>query len=156
MDTFSGILYAGTDRMDALNDFIRKRMRENGWNQTDLARAARLSRQTISTLLNRIQYPTPETLQKIANALNEPVENLYRLEGLLPPENKRKIAEQVLGYKLSELTDDEVEQVIDYVEYLYNKPDRKPREKDKPKPPPKYKQQRRRSHREGENPPESF
>jgi putative transcriptional regulator len=138
--------------MNALNDYIRKRMRENGWNQTDLARAAKISRQTVSTLLNRIQAPTPETLQRIANALNEPVENLYRLEGLLPPENKRKIAEQVLGYKLSELDEEELEQVIDYVEYLYNKKDRKPR--DQVQRTVKYKQ-RRQSHREGENPPES-
>jgi putative transcriptional regulator len=139
--------------MDALIDHIRKRMLENGWNQTDLARAAKISRQTVSTLLNRIQAPTPDTLQKIANALNEPVENLYRLEGLLPPESKRKIAEQVLGYKLSELNEEEIEQVIDYVEYLYNKKERKPRDKvTKRKPTGKS----TRANREGDPPPVNF
>lgn len=139
--------------MDELREYILAELKRRDWNQTDLARAARVSRQSISTLLNRTTNPNPDTLKALARALNRPIEHIYRLAGILPPEDSRKVAEQVLGYKLRDLNESEIEQVIDFVEYLYQK---KEREQGEPEPPPiYYKQQRRRPHREGEIPPES-
>ena len=62
---------------------LKNRLKElrarDGWNQTDLAKKAGVSRQTIS-LLERDEYtPSVVIALKIAQIFNESVENVFRL-----------------------------------------------------------------------------
>lgn len=45
-------------------------LRDRSWNQSDLARAADIGRDAISTYVRGRSFPEPKTLQKIAVALN--------------------------------------------------------------------------------------
>lgn len=48
---------------------LKERMRAKNWNQSDLARACKLGRDSISTYINGTVKPTPKNLARIANAL---------------------------------------------------------------------------------------
>ena len=65
-------------------DMLKNRLKElrarDGLNQTDLAKLAGVSRQTIS-LLERDEYtPSVVIALKISQIFNEPVESVFRLE----------------------------------------------------------------------------
>jgi transcriptional regulator with XRE-family HTH domain len=44
-------------------------MLEKGWNQSDLARAAKVGRDAISTYIRGVSFPEPKNLRKLAKAL---------------------------------------------------------------------------------------
>lgn len=48
---------------------LKERLRAKNWNQSDLARACKMGRDSISTYVNGAVRPTPKNLAKIANAL---------------------------------------------------------------------------------------
>lgn len=48
---------------------LKARLRAKNWNQSDLARATGLGRDSISTYINGATRPTPRNLAKIADAL---------------------------------------------------------------------------------------
>jgi transcriptional regulator with XRE-family HTH domain len=66
------------------NDWLVKEMSRRGWSQSDLARSSELNRAVINKLLNGQTYPRPSTLEAIARAFRVPVEQVYRVAGLLP------------------------------------------------------------------------
>lgn len=67
-------------------DWLIEQMNKRGWSQADLANAAGLNRQVISTYVNRQrQKPDSEVLVALARALHLPPETVFRAAGLLPP-----------------------------------------------------------------------
>jgi transcriptional regulator with XRE-family HTH domain len=77
------------------NDWLNKEMNKRGWSQSDLARSSELNRAVINKLLNGQTLPRPATLEAIARALKAPVEQVYRMAGLLPeiPESESYLEE---------------------------------------------------------------
>lgn len=70
---------------ERLVHWIVERMRERDWNQSDVARASGLSRQSISHYMTqRSKEPDYDSLQKLAKGFNVPVDELYRVIGVLP------------------------------------------------------------------------
>lgn len=66
-------------------EWLLKEMAKREWSQADLARFADLNRAVINKLLNgHSTTPRPATLASIARAFKLPVEQLYRIAGLLP------------------------------------------------------------------------
>lgn len=65
-------------------EWLLKEMSKREWSQADLARSADLNRAVITKLLNGHSTPRPATLESIARAFRVPVENVYRMAGLLP------------------------------------------------------------------------
>lgn len=55
---------------------LRLALHARDWNQSDLARAAGLSRELISTYCRGTSYPTPRSLRRMAEALNMKPEEL--------------------------------------------------------------------------------
>jgi transcriptional regulator with XRE-family HTH domain len=49
---------------------------DRGWNQSDLARAAGLGRDAISTYINGRSFPEPKSLRALADALQVPPDDL--------------------------------------------------------------------------------
>ncbi|MEW5829096.1 MAG: helix-turn-helix transcriptional regulator [Chloroflexota bacterium] len=76
-------------------------MNKRQWSQSDLARAADLSRAVINKLLNEKTYPRPTTLAAIARAFKIPTETAYRAAGLLPRVSESETFEAEIAHKLS-------------------------------------------------------
>ncbi len=66
------------------NDWLLREMSKRGWSQSDLARSSELNRAVINKLLNGQSLPRPSTLEAISRALKVPVEQVFRVAGLLP------------------------------------------------------------------------
>ena len=68
------------EKKDMLKNRLKELRARDGLNQTELAKLAGVSRQTIS-LLERDEYtPSIVIALKIAQIFNEPVESVFRLE----------------------------------------------------------------------------
>ena len=59
---------------------------KQGWKASDLARAANVSKGTISDILNERRRPGLDVCVAIARALKYPPEDVLRIAGLLPPD----------------------------------------------------------------------
>jgi transcriptional regulator with XRE-family HTH domain len=70
--------------MSELVDWLRKRVRREGWSYNELARRAGLSSGGISIVMTQRQNAGVEFCLGVARALNEPPEKIFRLAGLLP------------------------------------------------------------------------
>ena len=71
-----------SNRVTPLEEFARRlydAIRERGWNQSDLARAAGLKRDAISTYINARHRPSPEALDRLSQALGVRPEDLMPL-----------------------------------------------------------------------------
>lgn len=55
---------------------LNKLMLDRGWNQSDLARAAGLGRDAISTYVRGRSFPEPKSLRKLADAMSLTTEDL--------------------------------------------------------------------------------
>jgi transcriptional regulator with XRE-family HTH domain len=57
-------------------DRLYQLMRDKGWHQSDLARAAKLPRNSVSTYIRGVSLPSPKSLQSLAEALDVTEEEL--------------------------------------------------------------------------------
>lgn len=86
---------AAVGKNHKFNDWLVREMSKRGWSQSDLARSSELNRAVINKLLNGQTYPRPSTLEAIARAFRVPVEQVFRVAGLLPdvPESESYLEE---------------------------------------------------------------
>jgi transcriptional regulator with XRE-family HTH domain len=82
--------------MEQFIDWLRKEIRVRGISSADLARDSGLSPSTISRILGEHVTPGDDALSKIAKALGEPPEKIFRLAGRLPPAPETEGVEQDL------------------------------------------------------------
>jgi putative transcriptional regulator len=64
---------------DALENTLRAERTARGWTQAELADAVGVSRKTINTVENGVFIPSTTLALKLAKALDQPVEALFRL-----------------------------------------------------------------------------
>lgn len=62
--------------MEEFSTALIERIHEKNWNQSDLARAAKIGRDAVSTYINRKALPSPFKLRRIAEALGCQPEDL--------------------------------------------------------------------------------
>ena len=65
--------------------WVHAEIDKRGWKASDLARAANVSKGTISDILNERRRPGLDVCVAIARALKYPPEDVLRIAGLLPP-----------------------------------------------------------------------
>lgn len=65
-----------TDRLD---NSLREARAAKGWTQAELADVVGVSRKTINTVENGIFVPSTTLALKLARALGQPIETLFRL-----------------------------------------------------------------------------
>lgn len=82
-----------------LIQWIEEQLRQRDWRPADLARAAKVRDSTISRILNGNAKAGPELCNAIAEALDVPPVEIFRVAELLPPSQGT----------IDELTDDEAE-----------------------------------------------
>lgn len=71
--------------MSELTTWLNQEVDQRGWSFNELARRADVSSGHVSLVMTERQKPGYEFCVKVANALDEPPENVLRLAGLLPP-----------------------------------------------------------------------
>jgi putative transcriptional regulator len=64
---------------ETLENSLRVTRTARGWTQAELADAVGVSRKTINTVENNIFVPSTTLALKLARALDQPVEALFRL-----------------------------------------------------------------------------
>lgn len=118
------------DNLQTFGDWLLEQLKEHDINQSELARRAGLSRVAISDYISgKRKNPDPLALKSIAKALKLPVQVVFRQAGYIPDRlDPREIAVEVLGYKLDELTQRQLEEIIQYIEFIQDRdhhPDRR-------------------------------
>jgi transcriptional regulator with XRE-family HTH domain len=69
---------------DNLATYLNAEMDRRGWSLRQIARRAAISHTTVVKMANGIGRPEVETCQALARALEIPVEDIFRLAGILP------------------------------------------------------------------------
>ena len=94
----------------ALSEYLSNQLRTRGWSQSDLARAAKVTRAIISKLINQTTDPQPVTLIAIAKGLKVPVNTVFEIVGWIPPDEDLTTEEAELIHVFEKLpVDDQLE-----------------------------------------------
>lgn len=126
-------------------EWLMQQLEERDWSQAELARRAGVTRQAISNLINSNRQVGPEVANGIALALGLPPEEVFRKAGLIPDHgDNRKVAERIASYKLSDLSKEQLEEIIGLIDWIVERDEKRSKTRK-----PKY-----RTNREGEAPPE--
>ena len=72
--------------MNSFSDWLVNELTIRNWSQSDLAKKSKLSKQSISQLVNEIRGPGPEAVTAIAEAMMLDPIYVMRVAGLLPQE----------------------------------------------------------------------
>lgn len=65
-------------------EWLKQKLKEQGWTQGELSRRASVSRGAISNIISKRRLPSPESCVNIAKAFNMPPETVLRMAGYLP------------------------------------------------------------------------
>lgn len=118
----------------SLGDYMREKRKEKEWSQRDLAAASGISNAEISRLeAGKRKEPSIAVLEKIAKALNTPMSEVMEQAGLI--EAGKAFVEENADTPISsisaatmespsitdDLTDEELEEVKRYIEYIKSK-----------------------------------
>ncbi len=96
--------------------WLTAQLQEREWSQAELARRSGLHKQSVHYYLTQsAKPPHPHALAKIASALGLPVEEVYRVAGVLssPPEINETIEETL--YEMQEMSDEDQQEVLAFV-----------------------------------------
>lgn len=104
--------------MSTFSDWLIDQMAIMGMTQVELAKRAGLTTATISRLLSETRQPGTEACEAIARAFNLPAEAVYRKAGLLPEITPRALYEEIVEYRIKQLTDDQIDELMQYIEFM--------------------------------------
>jgi transcriptional regulator with XRE-family HTH domain len=115
------------DTMESdLSEWILAEIDKRGWSLRQLARRAELSHSVVASVANGTSNAGLEVCMGLARAMHTPLEEIFRLAGILPP--RRTISESHAAYRINdearlldlyrELPENDKGLVIDLVERL--------------------------------------
>lgn len=113
--------------MTTIGEYIKEKRTEKGMSQRELAQAANLSNAEISRIESGMRkQPSPDVLKNISAALNIFCEKLYAVAGYIDenpdmPEALPQIVLPTGHLDISDLTEEELEDVKKYIEFLKSK-----------------------------------
>lgn len=104
-----------TKRID-FPQWLQNQMDERGWGQAELAKRSKVNRQVIWSYLNRRRNkPDEDVLKKIAEALEIPVEQIYRAAGILSAEEPIDLISDTIIHLLRDLDRETKNEIVEYV-----------------------------------------
>jgi transcriptional regulator with XRE-family HTH domain len=107
------------------SDWLVAQMNEKDINQAELARSAGLSRAAISNYVRDLREPDIDATMRIARALKLPPETVLRAAGILPPLHEpHTVAEEITRYKISELDENQLGEVLQFIEFIQDRDDK--------------------------------
>lgn len=109
------------DMSEKFANWLNERMKEKGWNQTETATHAGLSRTTISDFLSNTAPIGFEACNKLAKAFNVYPPEVFRIAKLIPeiPDKDEKL--EILAYRFSQLNKDDQQTILDLTHFLLSK-----------------------------------
>ena len=119
----NGKMYSTVDTSDFVK-WLEEEMRGRGMSQADLAREAHVSRGAIGNVLRGERNPGKDLLTAIAEGLKLPPETVFRMAGVLPPEQDDSRIEKI-KYYMAALDDVEKNDVVAYAEMKYQQASRR-------------------------------
>ena len=111
--------------MSTFSEWLNDQMAITEMSQVELAKRTGLTTATISRLLSETRQPGTEACEAIARAFNLPAETVYRKAGLLPEITPRALYEEIVEYRIKQLTDDEIDELMDYIELMQRRKSRR-------------------------------
>lgn len=101
-------------------DWLQVQLIERDWSQAELGRRAGLTRSAINQYLSgKNKLPHREAAQGLSHALGVSVETIYRAAGMIPDlPNRRAEIEEALGFSITGLTPEQLEEVCSFVQFV--------------------------------------
>lgn len=114
--------------MSDLIDWIEEELTRKGWNRNDLSIRSGVDSGYLSRILNRERGYGPDTVLSIAQALDLPPELAFRKAGWLPEsDSPHQVADEIIDYKQAELTLEQKEELINFIEFMQDRDDKRTR-----------------------------
>lgn len=127
-------------------DWVDGELNKRDWNRNQLSIRSGVNSGLLTRIMNRERNAGPDTLTRIAQAFDLPPEIVFRKAGMLPEKTAQRInAEEIVAYKMADLTERQLDEVIRYIDFI--------QERDEEMPPITEPAQKRT--REGSAPPEA-
>ena len=98
--------------------WLQSEMEKRGWNHTDLANEAGLSRRAVGNVLRQEREPGKVFLISIARALRLPPETVFRMAGLLPEAPEETEEADELLHLAAQLPEELRKQLLEYARFL--------------------------------------
>ena len=106
------------------SEWLEKELRLRNMTQAELTRKSGLSIAQVSRIVNMQSPAGVHALDSIAKAFDLPVETVFRAAGILPElPTLREAIKEIMQYKLNELTDDQVDEVLKFIEFIQYRDD---------------------------------
>lgn len=103
----------------AFGIWLKARLNERDMSQSELARDAGVARSTISGVIIGVRDPGNGLCIAIAKSLRIPPNEVFEAAGILPPSKKTGLDQ--INYLLSLLSEDEQEEVANYITFRLEK-----------------------------------
>ncbi len=110
------------------SEWLVDELKQREWSNADLAKAAGISRGSVTNIISGIRSPGTDICEAIARAFKIPPEVVYRHAGLLPPALEPDEKRQELVHLFELMNDNNREDTIDYARMKLQK-----QEREKPK-----------------------
>jgi transcriptional regulator with XRE-family HTH domain len=110
-------------------DWLLHILDERGLSQSDLARAAKVSRTAISDALSGRRQVGRKLATAIAKGLKLPPEEVFRATGILPPESTKSELIERIANIFEELPADEKENIWEYIKMRQQLADKRSKKK---------------------------
>jgi transcriptional regulator with XRE-family HTH domain len=98
--------------------WLQQEMNKRGWNNSELARRAGVTRGAIGNVLRGDRNTGSELCLAISKALNIPPETVFRAAGLFPPERTPEEKYEELLSILDTFTEEQRKDVLRYVRFV--------------------------------------
>jgi transcriptional regulator with XRE-family HTH domain len=103
---------------DTLETFLSREIKENNWSIRELGRRLRISHTHAARLVNGEVRPSPDLSQSIADLFGIPVQTVYELSGLLPPEPEQDEHERQMIHLFRQLPPEKQRDVMTQIRAL--------------------------------------
>ena len=102
---------------ETVGQLVRRLREQRGWTSYELAERSGLNRSIVSKLERDLRSPSPETLAKLADALEVGVEDSYAAAGFAPPKGLPTFR-PYLRAKYGHIPDVKLSELSDYFERI--------------------------------------
>lgn len=100
--------------MENFRDWLLNELDKRDWSQSDLAKAAGISRGTLSNILSSSRGVGEKSLISIGRALRIPPEVVFQAAGILPKQPDKNALIQKIEYILQDLSETDQQDVLEY------------------------------------------
>jgi transcriptional regulator with XRE-family HTH domain len=109
-----------------VREWVKIELEKRGITQADLSRLSGVDPAIISRLIKLERLPEPENMVAISTALGFNPQKIFYVAGLFPDPGTRRIGEEVAAYRLSQLTDAQLEEINSYAEFIRQRDESRP------------------------------